>query len=279
MDMTTLLGILTGILLIINGIGTGKLDNFLDLQSVMIVVGGTLAATVASYPPSILMDIPKHMKVLIRGNRFNIPKLVEQLVDMSMVARKGGLLALEDMAEELDNTFFRQSVLMVVDAHDPEKVRQVLERELENMMMRHDQVAGMYEKASAYAPAFGMIGTLIGLINMLKGLDLATGGGTSLALGTDMSIALITTLYGSILSNLLFHPIAKKLRIRQDAEELFCSTIIVGVIAIQKGENPKMLREQLLVSIKQSQRVKILAQTDNSGRTEERDVWKLKNKR
>lgn len=278
MDMTTLIGIIAGILLIINGIGTGKLDNFFDVPSIMIVVGGTLAATVASYPPSILLDIPKHIKVLHRGNRYNIPRLVEQLVDMSMIARKGGLLALEDIAMELDNTFFRQSVLMIVDAYDPEKVRQVLERELENMMTRHDQAAGMYEKASAYAPAFGMIGTLIGLINMLKGLDMLSGGGAGFALGTDMSIALITTFYGSVLSNLLFHPIAKKLRIRQDAEELYCSTIIVGVIAIQKGENPNMLREQLLVSIKKSQRAKLRAITEGDARPE-KDIWKLKNKK
>lgn len=262
MDMTTLIGIVTGILLIINGIGAGKIDNFIDMQSIMIVVGGTLSAVVASYPPSILKDIPKHIQVLFRANQFDIPRLVEQLVDLAALARQKGLLALEDRVDELNNTFFRQSILMIVDANDPDKVRDVLERELENMMTRHDQVAGLYEKASAYAPAFGMIGTLIGLINMLKALDVVGQGTGTLSLGEDMSIALITTFYGSMLSNLLFHPIAKKLRIRQDAEELYCSTIIAGVIAIQKGENPKLIREHLLVSIKQSQREKILAKTD-----------------
>lgn len=150
---------------------------------------------------------------------------------------------------------------MIVDAKDPDKVRQALERELENMMMRHDQAAGLYEKASAYAPAFGMIGTLIGLINMLKGLNMDIGGG-GFVLGLDMSVALITTFYGSILSNLLFHPIAKKLRIRQDAEEAYCTTIISGVIAIQEGENPKLLRERLLAAVKQSQKGKVLAKMD-----------------
>ena len=126
------------------------------------------------------------------------------------------------------------------------------------MMTRHDAAAGLYEKASAYAPAFGMVGTLVGLINMLKGLNLDGSGGAS-SLGEDMSIALITTFYGSVLSNLVFHPIAKKLRIRQDEEELYCSTIIEGIIAIQSGENPKYLREHLLASLKQSQQKKLLS--------------------
>lgn len=259
MDLTTLIGIVAGAFLIVNGIGMDKLGNFYDKSSILIVVGGTLAATMASYPLSMLLDIPKHMKVLFRGNQYHIPKLVDALVELAMIARQSGLLALEERAEDIRDPFFRQSVLMIVDANDPDKVRFVLERELENMMTRHDEVAGLYEKASAYAPAFGMIGTLVGLVNMLKGLDLngAGGGGTS-SMGQDMSVALITTFYGSILSNLVFHPIAKKLRIRQDEEELYCSTIIEGIIAIQSGENPKYLREHLLASIKQSQQKKLL---------------------
>lgn len=260
MDLTTLIGIAVGTALIINGIGMDKIGNFYDKSSIFIVLGGTLAATVASYPFSILLDIPKHIMVCFRGKKYNIPKLVEQLVDLAMVARQNGLLALEEKADEIKDPFFKQSVLMIVDANDPDKVRFVLERELENMMTRHDQAAGLYEKASAYAPAFGMIGTLVGLVNMLKGLNLDGGGGAS-SLGEDMSVALITTFYGSVLSNLLFHPIAKKLRIRQDEEELYCSTIIEGIIAIQSGENPKYLREHLLASIKQSQQKKLLSKS------------------
>lgn len=261
MDITTLLGIIIGSFLIVNGIGIDKLGNFYDKPSILIVVGGTLAATAASYPLAMLLDIPKHILVLFRGRQYNIPRLVDQLVDLAMVARQSGLLALEEKAEEIKDPFFKQSVLMIVDANDPDKVRFMLERELENMMTRHDEVAGLYEKASAYAPAFGMIGTLVGLINMLKGLDLDGGGGAS-SLGQDMSVALITTFYGCVMSNLVFHPIAKKLRIRQDEEELYCSTIIEGIIAIQSGENPKYLREHLLASIKQSQQRKLLSKME-----------------
>lgn len=262
MDITTLLGIAVGAFLIVNGIGIDKLGNFYDASSILIVIGGTLAATVASYPLRMLLDIPKHMTILFQGKKFDVPRLVEELVDLAMIARQNGLLALEEKAEEIKNPFFKQSVLMIVDANDPDKVRLVLERELENMMVRHDEAAGLYEKASAYAPAFGMIGTLVGLINMLKGLDLGGGGGSS-SLGQDMSVALITTFYGSALSNLIFHPIAKKLRIRQDEEELYCSTIIEGIIAIQSGENPKYLREHLLSSLKQSQQKKLISKMES----------------
>ena len=261
MDLTTIIGIVLGTVLIVNGIGIAKLGNFFDMPSILIVVGGTFAAIIASYPLSILKDMPKHFMVLLRGKQYNIPKLVDQLVDLAMVARQSGLLALEEKAEEIKDPFLKQSLLMIVDANDPDRVR--VQRELENQMTRHDQVAGLYEKGSAYAPAFGMIGTLVGLVNMLKGMDLGSSDGAA-TLGQDMGVALITTFYGSVLSNLIFHPIAKKLRIRQDEEELYCSTIIEGIIAIQAGENPKYLREHLLASLKQSQQKKLLSKAANA---------------
>ena len=257
MDLTTLIGIVLGGILIVWGIGPVNLGNFVDTSSVLIVVGGTLAAVIASYPLRLLMDIPKHMLVLMRGKKYNIPKLVDQIVDLAMIARQSGLLALEEKADEIQDPFFKQAVLMIVDANDPDKVRYMLEREMDDMMTRHDEAAGIYEKASAFAPAFGMIGTLVGLINMLKQLGLDSGEANS-SLGQDMSVALITTFYGCVLSNLLFHPIAKKLRIRQEEEELYCSTIIEGIIAIQGGENPKFIRERLLSCMKQSQQKKLL---------------------
>lgn len=123
MDPTTLLGIILGFALIVNGIGFAKIGNFIDIPSMVIVIGGALSATLSSYPLGILKDIPKHFAVLIRGNRYNIPKLIEQLVDLGTIARQSGLLALEDKAAEIKDPFFKQSVLMIVDANDPDKVR------------------------------------------------------------------------------------------------------------------------------------------------------------
>ena len=264
MDVTTLLGIVIGMGLVVWGIGTSKLGNFWDPQSLVIVLGGTVAAVLASYPFRILKDIPKQLIVLTKGKKFEIPKLVDQLVDLAMLARQSGLLALEEKAEEIKDPFFKQSVLKIVDANDPDKVREMLEKELDDMAARHDEGAGIYEKGSAYAPAFGMIGTLIGLINMLKGMDLGGGGGAS-SLGQDMSVALITTFYGSGFANIFFQPIAKKLRVRQAEEELFCTTIIEGIMGIQAGENPKFLREHLLSCMKQSQQKKLLLKAEKSG--------------
>lgn len=263
MDLTTLIGMVLGmVLVVIVGIGTDKLGNFWDPQSIAMVLGGTVAAIVASYPLRILMDIPKHLMVLTRGKKYNIPKLVDQLVDLAMLARQNGLLALEEKAEEIKDPFLKQSVLMIVDANDPDKVRSMLEQQLDDMMARHDEAAGLYEKASAYAPAFGMVGTLVGLINMLKGLNLDGGDGGASNLGQDMSVALITTFYGSLLANLFFQPIAKKLRVRQAEEELYCMTVIEGIMGIQAGENPKFLREHLLSCMKQSQQKKLLLKSE-----------------
>ena len=248
MDFSTLVGMLLALGLIVWGIGPAKLLNFWDPQSIAIVLGGTIAAVIASYPLRILKDVPKHFMVLTRGKQYNIPKLVDQMVDLAMLARQSGLLALEEKAEEIKDPFFKQSVLKIVDANDPDKVREMLEKEMDDMMARHDEAAGIYEKASAYAPAFGMIGTLVGLINMLKGMNFDGGGASTL--GQDMGVALITTFYGSGLANIFFQPIAKKLRIRQSEEELYCSTVIEGVMAIQAGENPKFLREHLLRNLK-----------------------------
>ena len=260
MDLTTVIGIVLGIILVVFGIGTAQLMNFWDVSSVLIVLGGTLAALLASYPLHIILDIPRHVAVLFRGKKYNIPNMVEQMVDLAMVARQNGLLALEEKANEISDPFFKQSVLMIVDANDPDRVRYLLEMEMDNMASRHEEVAGLYEKGSDYAPAFGMIGTLIGLINMLKQLNVSDG--TSTNLGSSMSVALITTFYGCMLSNLFFKPIAKKLRIRQEEEELYCSLIIEGILETQAGENTKFLREHLLSSLKQSQQRKLLARAD-----------------
>lgn len=265
MDPTWLLGVIMGAALIVNGIGMDKLGNFIDVDSIVIVLGGTVAALIASYPFSILKEVPKHLILIIRGGRkYSIPKLIDQLVDLAMVARQSGLLALEEKAEEIKNPFLKQSVLMIVDASDPDKVQAALEKEMETMVVRHDQAAGVYEKGSAYAPAFGMIGTLVGLINMLKGMNLSDSDGAS-SMGEDMGVALITTFYGSTLANLVFQPIAKKLRILEDDEELYCSIIIEGVLAIMAGENPKTLRERLLSSLKQSTKKKLLAKAEKAG--------------
>ena len=144
--------------------------------------------------------------------------------------------------------------MLIVDANDPDRVRATLENDIECMSDRHNAAAALYDKASAVSPAFGMVGTLVGLINMLQKMDPTSGSST---IGKDMGVALITTLYGCILAHMLFGPVANNLRIR-DADEVLNKMIIVeGITCIQAGENPKMLREKLLTFVSQKQREKM----------------------
>ena len=266
MDISMLLGWIIAIALIISGITMPKLGNFWDAPSALIVVGGTIAALIACYPFRIIKEIPKHIGICFRGGKkYNVPQTVDALVDLALIARQSGLLALEEKAEEIKEPFFKQAVVMIVDANDPDKVRASLEHQVEDMMTRHEEAKGLYVKGSALAPAFGMIGTLVGLVNMLKGMDLSGSGGGASTLGQDMGVALITTFYGSAMSNVLFHPIAQKLTIKDNEEVLYCSSIIEGVIAIQSGDNPKVIRERLLASLAQKQQKKLLAKAGAAG--------------
>ena len=231
----------------------GNLWNFFDAASIFIVIGCTFAIVVASFPPATLSSIPKHFGVMLNAGKFNPMNYIDQLVDLAQTARKNGLLALEGKANEQEDPFFKQAIMLIVDANDPDKVRAILENDIECMSARHEDGAALYDKASSVAPAFGMVGTLVGLINMLAKMDVASGGGS---LGQDMGTALITTLYGCILAHMIFGPIANNLRIR-DSEEVLCKQIIVeGIMSIQSGENPKALKEKLLTYISQKQRDK-----------------------
>lgn len=257
MDLSTIIGLVVGaVLIVIVGIGPSELGNFWDLPSFAIVLGGCLSAVIASYPFGLLKDTVKQMKILLQGKRYPVGELIDTLVDMAQLARKNGLLALEEKANEQEDMFFRQGIMLIVDATEPEEVREMLENELDVMSQRHEEMIGIYEKAAAFAPAFGMIGTLVGLINMLKNMSLDAGGSDSI--GKDMSVALVTTFYGCLLANLIFMPIAKKLRIRNEEELLYKQIMIEGILAIQSGDNPKFLKEKLVTYLGEKERRKIL---------------------
>ena len=255
MNLTFVLGIVGGFILLILGmsIGSGEgavlglfnfgqLANFGDAASVFIVFGGTLATIIAGHPGKMLAKFPRHIGIIFNQKKFNPTSVIDEIVEFAQIARKNGLLALEERANQLEDPFFKKSIMLIVDGNDSDKVRDMLVSDIEQLSTRHDDVASMYEKASAAAPAFGMVGTLIGLINMLVNMD-PEGGSSNI--GKDMGTALITTFYGVILANLVFNPIANNLRTR-DEEECLCRQLIVeGVMAIQSGENPKFIREKL----------------------------------
>lgn len=234
------------------GMNAKQLGNFVDPASIFIVIGCTLAVVVASFPLKMITAIPKHFAIMLNTKKYNPMYYVDQLVELAQVARKNGLLALEEIANQQKDPFFKQAIMLIVDANDPDKVRSILTNDIECMSARHDDVASMYEKGSSVAPAFGMVGTLVGLINMLKNMNMDEGGSSTI--GTDMGTALITTLYGCVLAHIIFSPIASNLRTR-DEEEVLCKMIIVeGIMSIQSGENPKFLKEKLMTFMAQRQR-------------------------
>jgi len=264
LDITTIAGIVAGFAVIIAGIlMSGSISNFISGSSIFIVVGGTLAAIVASFPLSILKNVGTHMKIAITANQYDPAPLIDSLVEFSQIARKNGLLALEEKANQLEDPFYKRSLMLIIDAVEAETVKEVLEAEIEGMAARHDEQASLYVKGSAYAPAFGMIGTLVGLINMLKSMYLDEGGSDQL--GVNMSVALITTLYGCLLANLLFGPIAKKLELRNNEEILYRQIIVDGVLGIQAGDNPKSLKERLVSSLPTNKQLDILDESGEGG--------------
>lgn len=278
MDITTLIGIVGGFVFIINGImDGGNISNFIDMPSVAIVVGGTLCSTLASFPFNMLKNVGRHFTKLFSNKSYRVEPAIENIVDFAQVARKNGLLALEEKANALSDPFFKQGIMLVVDAMEEDKVRDMLETEVDSMASRHEEEVGIYDKAAAFAPAFGMIGTLVGLINMLKGMDLSSGASSNI--GQSMATALVTTFYGCILANLVFMPIAKKLRIRNEEEILYKQIIIEGVIGIQSGDNPKNLKEKLVSLLHQKRQQKLLEGNGKGKGKEKKESGKEKKKK
>lgn len=248
MDIMSLLGYIFGIGFILLSIMLdgdtwavipGNLKQFGDIPSVMIVVGGTIASLMISFPAKSLKKIPKHLKIVLMPKKYNPQNYIEQVVFFAKEARINGLLALEDKLNNVEDKFLKNSLLLVVDSIEPDKVKALLEAELDYMDERHSQDQAFYLQAAEYAPAFGMIGTLIGLINLLANLS------DQAALASSMAVALITTFYGTIMANFIFKPIARKLKERHN-EEYLCKMIIAeGVQAIQGGDNPNFIQEKL----------------------------------
>jgi len=261
-DFTSIVGLIVGLGLVIFGIvfdpSTGvvwsTIKNFIDYPSMAITFGGAIAAAVIAFPLSYFKDIPKHMKIINQRNKYDPQQYINKIVDFAQEARRKGLLSLEDKANQEEEPFLRNSIMLIVDAIDPAKVKEILEDELNGLEDRHSHAWQFYEKFATFGPAFGMIGTLIGLINMLANMDMnAEGGATKMAQG--MSTALVTTFYGSMLANLLLTPLAHKLHMRHD-EEMVCKEIVMeGVMAIQAGDNPKHIEERLNAYVCEKKRI------------------------
>lgn len=254
-DLTIIIGLVVGLGLMAYGISDGgELSNFISYSSMAITFGGTIAATFMSFPMSTFKYIPKHMQIILAKKAYQPQIYIDKVIDYAIEAKRKGLLALEGKANVEEDEFMKRSVLLIVDAIEPTEARTILESELDCLEERHTKGWQIYERAATFAPAFGMIGTLIGLINMLKSLTDIGAADAASTLGLGMSVALITTLYGVLLANLVLLPVASRLQCRH-YEEMICKEVVLeGILSIHAGVNPRITEERLNVFVNNHER-------------------------
>ena len=256
MDISTLAGLGLGMGMIIFSIlGTGvSMSNFIDIGSLAMVFGGSFAAIMISNPLSRVMKVGSFLKIIINVNNFEVEKIITTLVRFSEKARRDGLLALEDDLEEVEDEFMKKGIQFVVDGTDPEIISTMLYSDLNQQQERHGDGIKIFEDWGSLAPAFGMIGTLAGLIGMLANLDDPD------SIGSGMALALITTMYGSIFANMFFIPFGNKLKDRDKEETLVKEILIEGILSIQSGDNPRILESKLVSFLPPDKREAVLAE-------------------
>ncbi|MBQ8946171.1 MAG: MotA/TolQ/ExbB proton channel family protein [Lachnospiraceae bacterium] len=243
MDIASLVGLLVCLGLVIFGIVFGNsfavILNFLDAPSALITFGGAFMCILASNTIPDFVGGLKSFTLVLKVPNYNVTEIIGKIIDLSNVARKEGLLALEEAAGNLDDPFLRKGIMLVVDGTDPELVRGIMETELVSIEGRHKTRIGFWDDLGAMGPAWGMIGTLVGLVNMLQNMDDPS------AIGPAMAVALLTTLYGSMLANWICAPVAAKLKVNNGAEMMAKEIEIEGLLSIQAGENPRVIEEKL----------------------------------
>ena len=244
MDLASIIGIVSGVVFVlITILLSGDLITFFNLPSIMIVVGGTIAATLINFPLGKVMEVMNVVKIAFFHKEESPVEIIDTMVSLAERARREGILAIEKSISDLDDPFMKDGMQLAVDGSEPEIIRTIMQNELENLENRHKTGQRIFHQMGTFAPAFGMIGTLIGLINMLKSLDDPT------QIGAGMAVALITTLYGALMANLIFLPLEGKLKQRSVDETVKREMIIEGILAIQSGDNPRIVRGKLLTFV------------------------------
>ncbi|MBO8167981.1 MAG: MotA/TolQ/ExbB proton channel family protein [Thermoanaerobacteraceae bacterium] len=251
LDMMTIIGIVAGLAVIIIAIVLGgNIGLFINIQGILITLFGSFAALLINFNFNQISKVFATVKQVFIAEPSQPLDIVERFSELAKRARREGLLALEDEIDEEADPFFAKSIQLMVDGLEPELIREIMENNMENMRKRHELGQRVINTWAELAPAFGMIGTLIGLIQMLSKLDDPS------ALGPSMSVALLTTFYGALLANLILIPIAGKLALKNEEEMLEKRIILEGVLGIQSGMNPRILEEKLKVFIPPSEREK-----------------------
>lgn len=240
MDFATLIGLISGASLILWAImSKSSLTVFIDAGSIAIVIGGSFAAILIAFPIHNVLGLAKVLKKTVFAKSPSPTAMINDLVRYAEIARRDGILALENVSGEASDNFLISGIQMAVDGTDPALVEQMMTSELDSLAERHQNGKALLDTLGKYGPAFGMIGTLIGLVIMLQNMDDPS------KIGPGMAIALLTTLYGSLLANLVALPLSDKLAVRSGEELLLKSIIIRGIMAIQSGDNPRIVEQKL----------------------------------
>lgn len=247
MDYSSLIGIFSGFGLIISAIILGgDIDSFVNAQGIMIVVGGTLSATLLTFPFKDVKTAFKAAYFVFSRDKQYPQELIQTMLELTKMSRSKGLLVLSDV--ETDSVFLKRACNLIADASDEDMVNKTLRREINSLKMRHYQIQDVFKKMAAFAPAFGMLGTLIGLIQMLSKLSDPD------AIGPAMAVALLTTFYGSLLATVIFLPIAGKLNSRTMTEVLNLEIIFEGANCILTNNNQLSVYEKLSSFLPPNQR-------------------------
>jgi chemotaxis protein MotA len=241
LDLTTILGLVLGLVGLIGGymMDGGKLSALFIPSAMIIVFGGTFGAVAVSFPMATLAKIPRAFGIAFKQTKRDPGATIEEIVDMASIARREGVLALEQRAQEHSNPFLRDGLTMVVDGTDPELTRQILELEMDAIEHEVDGMAKIFEAAGGYAPTMGIIGTVLGLIHVLKSLNEPT------TLGPAIAVAFTATLYGVLSANLIYLPLANKIKIRGKEQVAEMELMLEGILALQAGENPQLIKKKL----------------------------------
>ena len=245
MDITTIVGMIVCIVVVFFGIITGVdgfagIPHFGDPPSVFITLGGSICCMriqAKGFPEFI--NSFKSISIALKKKELNQADAIKNIIDLSNVARKEGLLALEEAANSIEDDFLKKGIMLIVDGTDPELVRNIMQTELDAVDTRHNEKIGFWANWGGMGPAWGMIGTLIGLVNMLYNMDDMS------SIGPNMAVALLTTLYGSLLSNWICIPVSFKLKMKNDDEITMKQIMVEGLLSIQAGENPRVIEEKL----------------------------------
>jgi chemotaxis protein MotA len=260
-DITVIIGVVLGFGMMVYGIisGSGDFATFINIPSLVITVGGAISSAISANKKTVVFGIAKVIMEAIKEPKIDYIGNLRTLVSFSEKARREGLLSLESSIEEIQDPFFKKAVQLVVDGTEPEVLRTMMEIEIDMATSEMMDQKAFFDSLGTFGPAFGMIGTLVGLIQMLKSLNDPS------SLGPSMAVALITTLYGSILANIVGIPIAEKISKRAGDLELSKRMILEGVLSIQAGENPRVLEEKLKAYLPSAEKAKYEAQAQGAG--------------